>query len=99
MTNPMNRRAALGALAGTDAMLGATASAAAIEALSRDVRGQRPRHFRAIGGDGIRAVERRRRSGFTLPTRDEWFEGAAEAYQTLTMLRRRKEQTPSIGAA
>ena len=23
--------------------------------------------------------------GFTLPTRDEWFEGAAEAYQTLTM--------------
>ena len=23
--------------------------------------------------------------GFTLPTRAEWFEGAAEAYQTLTM--------------
>ena len=33
MANPMNRRAALGALAGTGAMLGATASAAAVGAL------------------------------------------------------------------
>jgi hypothetical protein len=89
MAHPINPRSALGALAGTGAMLGATASAAAIEALSPDASEAKSlATFDQLAAMEFEPWKDDDGPGFTLPTRDEWLEGAAEAYQTLTMARR-----------
>ena len=86
MAHPMNRRAALGALTGTGAMLGATASTAAVGALSPDTSEAKSlATFDQLAAMEFEPWKDDNGPGFTLPTRDEWFEGAAEAYQTLTM--------------